>query len=179
MNINSFEVLFLFCINDLRRLLKIYVVVFTVWKEKDISHNFNYANTTGKVTIDSNNNYYTIEDNILYNKDKTEICSVFYWIKGEFKVKDTVKIIGDYAFHYQGEMTNITLPEGITQINKSFKWCGGLTEIDIPSTVTQIDGECFAGCNNLSNINIKQAENAISGAPWGASKGMKVINWNR
>ena len=146
---------------------------------KDIHHNFNYRNTTGKVTIDSNNNYYTIEDNILYNKDKTEICSVFYGIKGEFKVKDTVKIIGDYAFHYQGEMTKITLPEGITQISNSFNWCGGLTEIDIPSTVKQIDGGCFAGCNNLSNINIKQAENAISGAPWGAAKGMKVINWNR
>ena len=146
---------------------------------KDISHNFNYGNTTGKVTIDSNNNYYTIEDNILYNKDKTELCSVFYWIKGEFKVKDTVKIIGDYAFHYQSEMTNITLPEGITQINNSFIGCEGLTEIEIPSTVKQIDGRCFEGCNNLSNINIKQAENAISGAPWGASKGMKVINWNR
>ena len=146
---------------------------------KDIHHNFNYGNTTGKVTIDSNNNYYTIEDNILYNKDKTEICSVFYWIKGEFKLKDTVKIIGDYAFHYQGEMTKITLPEGITQINNSFIGCEGLTEIDIPSTVKQIDGRCFEGCNNLSNINIKQAENAISGAPWGASKGMKVINWNR
>ena len=76
-------------------------------------------------------------------------------------------------------MTKITLPEGITQINNSFNCCGGLTEIDIPSTVTQIDGGCFGGCNNLSNINIKQAENAISGAPWGASKGMKVINWNR
>ena len=146
---------------------------------KDINHNFNYGNTTGKVTIDSNNNYYTIEDNILYNKDKTELCSIFYWIKGEFKVKDTVKIIGEYAFHYQGEMTNIILPEGITQINNSFIGCEGLTEIEIPSTVKQIDGGCFAGCNNLSNINIKQAENAISGAPWGAAKGMKVINWNR
>ena len=146
---------------------------------KDINHNFNYANTTGKVTIDSNNNYYTIEDNILYNKDKTELCSVLFKIQGEFKVKDTVKIIGYYAFHYQGEMTNITLPEGITHINNSFNGCEGLTEIDIPSTVKQIDGGCFAGCNNLSNINIKQAENAISGAPWGASKGMKVINWNR
>lgn len=151
MNINSFEVLFLFYINDLRRLLKIYVVVFTVWKEKDINHNFNYGNTTGKVTIDSNNNYYTIEDNILYNKDKTEICSVFYGIKGEFKVKDTVKIIGEYAFHYQGEMTKITLPEGITHINNSFNGCKGLTEIDIPSTVKQIDGGCFAGCNNFYN----------------------------
>ena len=100
-------------------------------------------------------------------------------IQGEFKVKDTVKIIGDYAFHYQGEMTKITLPEGITHINNSFNGCEGLTEIEIPSTVKQIDGGCFAGCNNLSNINIKQAENAISGAPWGASKGMKVINWNR
>ena len=146
---------------------------------KDIHHNFNYGNTTGKVTIDSNNNYYTIEDNILYNKDKTELCSVLFKIQGEFKVKDTVKIIGDYAFHYQGEMTKITLPEGITHINNSFNGCEGLTEIEIPSTVKQIDGGCFAGCNNLSNINIKQAENAISGAPWGASKGMKVINWNR
>ena len=61
----------------------------------------------------------------------------------------------------------------------SFNWCGGLNELEIPSTVKQIAGGCFAGCSNLSNINIKQAENAISGAPWGAAKGMKVINWNR
>lgn len=79
------------------------------------------------------------------------MCTVLYSIQGEFKVKDTVKIIGDYAFHYQGGMTKITLPEGVTKIGNSFNWCGGLNELEIPSTVKQIDGGCFAGCNNFYN----------------------------
>ena len=143
-----------------------------------ISHNFNFNNNNGTVTIDSANNYYTIEDNVLYNKDKTELCTVLFKIQGEFKVKDTVKTIGDLAFHSQNYMTKITIPEGVEEIFSSFNSCSSLTEIEIPNSVKSISNDCFAMCNNLSNIKVKQSENSISGAPWGAPKGMKVVNWD-
>ena len=99
-------------------------------------------------------------------------------IQGEFKVKDTVKTIGDLAFHSQNYMTKITIPEGVEEIFSSFNSCSSLTEIEIPNSVKSISNDCFAMCNNLSNIKVKQSENSISGAPWGAPLGMKVVNWN-
>lgn len=48
---------------------------------------FKYSNYYGEVTIDANNQNYSIENNELYNKDKTELIAVFYDINGQYIVK--------------------------------------------------------------------------------------------
>ena len=42
-----------------------------------------------------------------------------------------------------------------------------------------IGNNAFYGCTNLDSINMPttQANNKISGAPWGATKGERVIKW--
>ena len=55
-----------------------------------ISGLFKYGNDRGVVVIDENNPNYKVENNILYNKDKTEMVCALYNIVGEFKVDDNV-----------------------------------------------------------------------------------------
>ena len=75
-------------------------------------------------------------------------------------------------------MTNIVLPNTIKNINVSaFNNCTALTTIHIPNSITNIE-KCFVGCNALGKIEIDKSKNSISGAPWGAPKGMKVVYWN-
>lgn len=64
----------------------------------------------------------------------------------------------------------------------AFYNCSDLKEITIPAGVTSIGENCFRGCGNLDKINMsitkRQAtKKGLTGEPWGATKGNRVINW--
>ena len=128
------------------------------------------------------NEKYIIDNNILYQKEngkKSVLIRVLYYINGTMQIDKDVKVIGDNAFYGQGGITEISIPDGVTTIGKSFCYCSELKKIEIPKTVTSIGDNCFSDATNkLEEIVIHNKENAISGAPWGAVKGMKVIRWN-
>jgi hypothetical protein len=65
--------------------------------------------------------------------------------------------IGDYTFQNCSSLTSINLPAGLTSIgNGAFQNCSGLTTISLPASLTSI-GSAFAGCRNLSAIQVDQA----------------------
>ncbi len=132
------------------------------------------------INIDKNNAYYTAENRVVYNKNKDKLINVTYKIKGEFTVSDNVKVIGNDAFNGQDKMESIILKQGIERIEFSAFWdCTNLEAIDIPSSIIEIQGGVFGGNSlNLTAINIHKPINSVAGAPWGASKGMKIVNWD-
>ena len=138
---------------------------------------FKYMNGNGEVIIDEENPYYTIENNILYNKEKTELITVIERIQGDFIVPENIQKIGDRAFHTQQNMTSIQLPTSLKEIGDSFNFCYGLIEIDIPTNVEKIGGICFANATNLEKIKINKPANSIEGSPWGAIRGTRIIEW--
>lgn len=136
------------------------------------------TNLVMTLNIDSENPYYMVEDNILYSKNKDKLVAVLYKIEGAFVVSNDVKIIGAHAFESQANMTNITMNKGIEQLEEEiFASCSSLLNVEIPSTVTTIDKNCFSSCPSIAKIKINKKENSISGAPWGAIQGLKVIEW--
>ncbi len=145
----------------------------------NISGLFKYGNYSGEVSIDPNNPYFKIENNVLYTKDKSEIVCVLYLIAGTFNVDSSVKVLRDRAFHNQYQMKEIILPEGLTKIDACFNFCSSLTELNIPKTVESISDKAFQSCSNVSRIYIQKNKDSIAGAPWGAPKGMKVVNWKQ
>ena len=138
---------------------------------------FKYLNYSTEIIIDKDNPYFTIEDKVLYNKDKTELIAVLKEIKGSFTVKDGIKKIGTNAFHNQYNMTEIILPEGLNEIGSSFNYCSSLTEIIIPSSVETINTNCFNNAYNLEKIKVNKPKNTIVGSPWGANKGNRIVEW--
>lgn len=145
---------------------------------------FKSLNFNGNVNISKENIKYEVIDNILYEKvdGKKKILKrvLKYLNNGDtFVINSDVTEIGNYAFYGQYYLKEISIPEGITTIGNSFGNCRDLQKVEIPSTVTSIDSYCFSDAtNNLSQIIIKNKENSIPGAPWGAVKGMKVVTWN-
>ena len=144
-----------------------------------IDSGFKYQNYYGTVIVDEANQKYSIEDNILYNKDKTEFITALYDIQGTCKVKENITKIGDGAFTFQTEMTEIILPEGLKEIGDSFQYCTGLTEIYIPNSVEKIGTSAFVNATNLMHIRIDKAPNTIEGAPWGAISWDRAVEWLR
>lgn len=137
---------------------------------------FKYMNYSGTVIINTENNHYTIENNVLYNKTKSKLITVLEQINGEFNIENTVKEIGGNAFHNQYKMTSINIPSSVNTIGTAFNYCK-FNRIDIPESVQEISDFCFASNPYLEKIIVHKKENSIPGAPWGAVKGMKVVEW--
>ena len=85
--------------------------------------------------------------------------------------------IGKDAFYRNNDIVKVTIPNTVTTIGISFQYCGSLTSIEIPNSVTSISSNCFQDCSNLSEIKIHKPQGSIENAPWGATKGDKVLNW--
>lgn len=73
-----------------------------------------------------------------------------------------VTCIGDRAFRNCGELTSVTIPEGVATIGQfAFENCGKLTSVEIPSSVINIWSGAFAGCDQLTSIKLPQRLKAI------------------
>ena len=146
----------------------------------DIDGAFKVGNYSGNVIINSQNDYYIVENNILYSKSKKELVTVLYNISGSFEMDNSVETIGNNAFYNQRNLSAISISSKIKSIESSaFQSCVSLTGIEIPSTIEKISNNAFTGCINLDKIKIDKNENLIDGAPWGATKGMKVVEWKQ
>ena len=151
---------------------------------KSISPLFRPGNYSGNINIDSQNPYYVVENKILYKKNnvkKDTLVSVLYKINGTIELDSRVKTIGYYSFYGQSSLKELVVPKGIEKIEASaFTNCPSLLKIEIPKTVKSIGDSCFSdNTSSLEEILIKNKEDSITGAPWGAAKGMKVVQWKK
>ncbi len=96
------------------------------------------------ITVDSNNKYYSSQDGVLFNKDKTRLIQ----------------------YPAGKASTTYTIPDGVTSIGYSvFSDCISLTSITIPDSVTSIDSNAFRYCSSLKTVYYGGTEarwNAIS-----------------
>lgn len=80
----------------------------------------------------------------------------------------TEKRIGAEAFYGCYELTDVTIPEGVTHIGESaFYNCELLTEIAIPASVMRIEDEAFSGCSSLTCIHLPDSEFYVSRSAFG------------
>ena len=136
-----------------------------------------HANTKLRVA-ESNSTYKSIDDVLILNKAGTKVIMASKNAT-TYNIPNTVTEIGKNAFYGCSKITSITIPDSVTTIGAgAFESCSSLTEITIPQSVTSIGSDAFVYCGKLMAINIKGEEGKISGGPWGAQYGNRVINWN-
>jgi hypothetical protein len=77
-------------------------------------------------------------------------------------IPNSVTNIGDYAFYFCASLTNVTIPTSVTRIaNGTFCDCTGLLSVTIPSSVTNIGDDAFAWCYSLTNVTIPNSVTSI------------------
>lgn len=107
------------------------------------------------INVDNNNQIYSSEGGILYNKEKTQVIKAPQGISGHVNIPEGVMSFDSFAFQSCKNITNITLPESLTSIGWTpFRFCSSLTSITIPERVTIIGENSFDSCTNLENITI-------------------------
>ena len=131
------------------------------------------------INVSEENNYFSSEDGVLFNKDKTELVLYPAGRTGEYSVPESVLTIGQRAFAHS-RLNQVSLPEGLTKIEVSafagcvapeiilpeslsvigdyaFNICSNLVNINIPDGVKKIGNLVFDGCNSLLDITVEES----------------------
>ena len=141
-------------------------------------YTYSFSADTKLRVAEGNSTYKSIDDVLILNKAGTKVMMANRNTT-TYNIPNTVTEIVKSAFYYCSKMTSITIPDSVTTIGAgAFEGCSSLTEITIPQSVTSIGSDAFVYCGKLMAINIKGEEGRISGGPWGAQYGNRVINWN-
>jgi len=103
------------------------------------------------IYLDSGNANYSLDQGVLYNKNKTVLHTYPAGKSGSFSIPNSVASIEDYAFVTCYGLTSVNIPNSVKNIGISaFSYCYGLTSITIPNSVITIGEEAFNGCRFTS-----------------------------
>lgn len=100
-----------------------------------------------EVTKEDLENAVVDEFGVKYSKDWKRLLKAPSELKGEYSIRKGVKVIGNSAFWLCSSLTNINIPNSVTNIGyEAFFDCRSLTNINIPNGVTNIGKMAFSSC---------------------------------
>ncbi len=125
---------------------------------------FSSCSDLESINVDENNTAYSSDDGVLYDKEQTQLIRFPQSKAGSYKVLDTTKKIGSYAFDDCRMLTEVEIPDGVEVLDYCcFNGCEGLTEIEVPDSVTEMSNYAFQWCTNLERVKL--------------SNSLKIIRW--
>ena len=127
----------------------------SVWSIADNA--FGDCSSLINIDVDKDNQTYSSQDGVLFNKDKTVLIN--YPIGSErtsYNIPDSVTNIGEYAFADCKNLKSIMVSNSLTHIGEyAFSGCTNLTCVTIPNSVTVIGWYVFDICSSLETVNYK------------------------
>ncbi len=114
-----------------------------------------YYGTTSDNSFEINDFIYIIQNNeAIVARYAGDSSTIVIPDKVEINGKEyDVTIIGRKAFENNASLTNISIPNSITEIEScAFSNCASLVDITIPNSVTRIGYSAFENCSSLTNV---------------------------
>jgi hypothetical protein len=151
------------------------------------------------IEVAAGNTYYSSEDGVLFNKNKTVLIryppgkqgaytipnsvteigkNAFYGSIGltSVTISNSVTSIGEMAFYGSRNLTSVTIPNSVTTIEKwAFGSCFGLKSITIPNSITDIKDDTFSHCTTLTSVTIPSSVMFIECRAFVHCTGLKSI----
>ena len=111
------------------------------------------------VTVASGNPSYVVSGGALFTKDRKTLVCVPNGKTGHYSIPEGVTRIGGYAFNSCEQLTGITIPDTVTEIEEgAFSGgCEGVTELSIPASVTKIGTTAFTDCSYMTTLSLPSA----------------------
>ena len=115
---------------------------------------------TGIKDIECDSYQFLYVNSCLIDKKDMKVIACFS-DASDVKLISGITIIGKSAF-WGCEITNITIPQGVTHIDDSaFEFCKELSEIILPDSLISIGSDSFSGCYKLSEIKLPASLTSI------------------
>lgn len=107
-----------------------------------------FAESSVNITVDANNGKFIVEQEVLMNKDKTDLYYCSPTKSSYYSVPSTVKTIHEYSFYGCTDITEIFFPKGLIEIgNSAFYGCTGILNFNLPQSVEKIGAGAFSKCS--------------------------------
>ena len=93
---------------------------------------------------------FSVEDDIVWNPEKTEIIAVLSGKSGELAIENGVTALHDYALAGCGRLDKVTIPASVTTIGReAFRSCSGLQQLRVNNSEPPVLGgaDVFTGVN--------------------------------
>ena len=132
-----------------------------------------------KITVDSNNKYFSNDDNgVLFNKDKSVVIQYPGGNKNKnYTIPDSVRTINEYSFAYSRYLEEIVIPDSVIEIlPNSFVLSYELKKINIPGTVDMLGEEAFQMCDKLKDITIENGVRVLGFKSFDGCTSLENIN---
>ena len=143
-----------------------------------------FAGSSTSINVSRENKNYCSVDGGLYNKQKTTILHPGKIQNGTFRIPDGVTSIGDYAFDGYRSLTNVTIPDSVTNIcYGAFLDCIKLTDVYYDGTASDWAKITIEeGNEDLTSATLHCAKSAPA-APVvklgnSATSGKPMLTWN-
>lgn len=108
-----------------------------------------------EIDIDPANEFFTVENGILYDKEKTALVAFPNGIGGEFTVPDGIITIRSSAFQGAYKLTKVNMHNSVTTIsNSAFQCCTALKEIRLSDNLTVLGAKALANCVSLRELHL-------------------------
>ena len=106
------------------------------------------------VSVETGNNYYTVENGILFTKDKTKLVKYPCQLENtSYNVPDSVIDIGGWAFYGNGNISSINFTDSIKSIGECcFDNCENIELTSIPRKIEYLGGYAFGGRLKLQTL---------------------------
>lgn len=117
------------------------------------------------LTVSGDNPYFTAVSNILYSKDLSTLVRCPGYIVPEYPEGNPIRSLAKNAFaFYRG--TDLTLPEGLTELNGNELYATLIERLTLPSTLTSFSvlniNDRNNGCSNLQDIFVARGNTTFS-----------------
>ena len=117
---------------------------------------FCYCTSMTEILVDENNQYFTSDNGVLFDKNKTALLAYpTDKNKMSYTIPDTVTSIGTAAFEGCSSLTSVTIPDSVTSIGAAaFERCKMMTSVKISDSVESIGCNAFYECKSLKSVTI-------------------------
>jgi hypothetical protein len=112
------------------------------------------------ITVVADNNRYSSQDGVLFNKSKTVLIQYPGGKAGAYTIPSGVTSIGSGAFRYC-RINGVTIPTSVSSIGEQAFAESGLTSINIPTSIIIIRNSTFDGCDSLVSVTLPNSVTGI------------------
>ena len=124
---------------------------------------FPYCTSLESIDVNDNNKYYSSENGILFNKNKSILMRYPSAKTGDsYTMPDSVTELAINAFYENKYLKSVTLSSNVNEIGTyCFNGCTLLTSVELPCEITALPNGCFNNCKSLNSITIPRTVSTI------------------